>query len=117
MMAVQSMAIAGPTAVGRGRRRTGWMQRGLMKQILTWFSILLTTGCVFMSPEPARGPTGKLVYTVECFGKEQNCYPQAKKLCPQGYAVTDSKYRAAMNWQGFEVENTLKYSLTVECHE
>jgi hypothetical protein len=54
---------------------------------------------------------------VECLSAEQNCYPKAKKLCPKGYVVTDTKYRAIMNWQGFEVENTLKYTLTVECKD
>lgn len=88
-----------------------------MLKILTVFLAILSSGCASMQSKPVLGPNGRPSYVVECLGKEQNCYPQAKKLCPQGYHITESKYRAVMNWQGFEMENTLKYRLVIECHE
>ena len=77
----------------------------------------LAVACAARVPDAMLGPNGRPAYSVECLGKEQNCYPLAKKHCPKGYTVTDSKYRAVMNWQGFEVENTLKYTLVIECQD
>jgi len=88
-----------------------------MSKFFAVFLVVLSSGCASVQSQSALGPNGRASYVVECLGKEQNCYPQAKKLCPQGYQVTESKYRAVMNWQGFEMENALKYRLVIECHE
>jgi len=78
---------------------------------------VLVTACTVAKPSPRLGPNGRPAYTVECLQDEKNCYPEAKKLCPTGYAVTDTRFRAVLNWQGFEMENALKYTLTIECNE
>ncbi len=88
-----------------------------MKIFVILLLAVLTAACVAGNSAPPLGPNERPAYTVECLQNEKNCYPQAKKLCPQGYVVTNSKYRAVLNWQGFEVENALKYTLTIECND
>lgn len=88
-----------------------------MRQFVLLFWVVSLTACATAKPKPLLGPNGRPAYKVECLHNEKNCYPGAKKLCPTGYVVTDSKYRAVLNWQGFEVENALKYILTIECNE
>ena len=88
--------------------------------VLFFTALLLAmtaVACATKAPAPVPGPNGTVSHTVECLGAEQNCSPKAKKLCPKGYVVTDTKYRAIMNWQGFDVENTLKYTVTIECKD
>ncbi len=86
-----------------------------MKRIIALLLAMMAVACAPKPPVMVPGPSGKSTHVVECFDAEQNCYPKAKKLCPKGYVVTATKYRAAMNWQGFDVENTLKYTLSIEC--
>ena len=88
-----------------------------MKLFVIFLCSGLLAGCDGTKPEQRLGPNGRPAYTVECLQDEKNCYPAAKKLCPTGYVVTNSKFRAFLNWQGFEVQNALKYTLTIECNE
>jgi hypothetical protein len=101
-----------------GRDWGEWQSGSMMKRIVALLmTAIAAVACAPRQPVPVPGANGKTSYAVECLGAEQNCYPKAKKLCPKGYVVTDTKYRAIMNWQGFDVENTLKYTLTVECKD
>lgn len=88
-----------------------------MRFLIAAFFAVLISACATLKPGPLVGPNGRPAYKVECLHDEKNCYPGAKKLCPSGYVVTDSKFRAVLNWQGFEVENALRYTLTIECNE
>ena len=88
-----------------------------MKQAYFILFIMGLTGCLHGKPADLPGEGERSLLVVECLKEEKNCYPEAKRLCPQGYFVRDSKFRAIMNWEGFDVGHTVKYILKIECQD
>lgn len=75
----------------------------------------MVAACSPGNPGVVVGPKGKVVYEIDCLDDEKFCDPQAKELCPDGYAIVQDKSHVVAIWRGMDVVNRIRFWLTIEC--
>ena len=92
---------------------------GVIVKSLAVFSLLfvfiMNVACTPAQPVAAVGPSGKVVYEINCLDDEKFCDPQGKELCPDGYKILRDKSHIVAIWRGVDVVNRIRFELTIEC--
>jgi hypothetical protein len=81
--------------------------------------ILLTTmlaACAAQHGRRYTGPNGRSAYYVECVGAEENCYPEARQLCPTGFRITKLESGLTLSWRD-ETKLADKFDMLIECND
>ena len=69
-----------------------------------------------VSSESVTTPDGRPGIRVECWFEKQDCDPEARRVCPQGFRVVDASEHFIPNGTPTSGGRML-YRMTLECYE
>ena len=87
----------------------------LVKLIVVLVLSVMGMACSATGSSPFIGGDAKRVFEIACLDDEKNCDPQAKELCPNGYALIRNKSHVVAIWRGVDVVNRIRFELTISC--
>jgi hypothetical protein len=74
---------------------------------------LALAGCTTVERVP--GPDGETHLSINCKRSMTNCYQQAAKSCPDGYAIVDKADESRVVSNGGQVVTANRYTMLVKC--
>lgn len=87
-----------------------------MRIVIVMLLMTLLAACAFQQDRRYTGPNGRSAYYVECVGRQENCYPESRQLCPTGFRITKLESGLTLAWRD-ETKLADQFTMLIECND